>query len=108
MPRAAGICPVNWLPWMTSPSSLENWLTCGGISPVNWLKGRNSPVTRPLASVVTPNHSRSGRVLSQLSFLGQFAPPKALLNCSSKARSAAESTGAQLLPKEKSIPSSHA
>ena len=78
LPNPGGIAPLNWLKLRLSDSRLAGLPNPGGIAPLSWLLERDSLVTRPLTSVVTPPHSLIGTSLSQLLFLSQFGPPVAL------------------------------
>ena len=49
----------------------------GGIGPARRLALRDSPLTRPAASVVTPCHSSNGAAVFQFVLNVQFAPPVA-------------------------------
>ena len=76
--KPLGTHPVNWLKLRSSTSRLTRLPNSGGISPLNCFLKRNSPVTRPLSSVVTPDHSPTSTSVSQLLLLFQLGPAAAL------------------------------
>ena len=65
--------PLNWFSWRYRRVRLVRLPNSGGSSPLNWFSWRSSPVTRPLAAVVTPSHSPIGASLSQLRLYPVFA-----------------------------------
>ena len=70
--------PVIWLSLRFSTLISERLPNSGGIDPLRRFSQRYIPVTLPSASLVTPNHSLTGLLLSQLELSSQFAPSVAL------------------------------
>ena len=78
LPKDAGIDPDNWFSQSCRTCRLARLPSSGGIGPLNWLSQRDSSVTRPLASVVTPCHWLMGASLSQFALFVQLGPLVAL------------------------------
>ena len=88
-PSHAGTGPVKPFRPRESDSSLARSPNAGGSGPMRPLSTRSSPVTRPVASVVTPCQSPSGADVFQLSRSAQSGPPVESWNATSAARSCA-------------------
>ena len=88
-PSHAGTGPVKPFRPRESDSSLARSPNAGGSGPMRPLSTRSSPVTRPVASVVTPCQSPSGADIFQLSRSAQSGPPVESWNATSAARSCA-------------------
>ena len=69
-----------------------------GRVPTRLLPRRSSFVTRPLLSVVTPDHVPMGTSVVQLVFVVQFTPPALLYSAVSAAVSASTLSPAALAP----------
>ena len=87
LPSSGGIDPLNWLISSSKTFRLVSLPSSEGIEPLNWLSQRDSAVTRPLASVVTPCHWPMGASLSQLVLFVQLGPLVALYSAINTARS---------------------
>ena len=76
-PNHAGTGPVSSFPQRYSSSRLASPCNAAGMGPARPFSLRSSWVTRPAASVVTPNHSPSGTDVFQFVRFVQPAPPVA-------------------------------
>ena len=86
LPSSGGISPLKSTPWKPperpSISRAPRPISSRGISPFNSCPDPDPPIcnqiTRPLSSVLTPDHSPNGASLSQFPLSSQFGPSRAL------------------------------
>ena len=77
LPSSAGMGPVKSFPPRFSDPRLTKLPSSAGMGPVKSFPPRLSHVTRPAASVDTPNHSPIGADVFQLVLSVQPGPPVA-------------------------------